>query len=144
MAVQYQCDTVLTCGISFFFAVLNLKMQLKPSQQSSFFVDSVEVHFWLSSLLSQDRLGMSETSAIIGLWAKEGLLSFSFLFCFLASIQLLLYALLWMLFDFFFSCNHLLCQAPSYNFYAPMYHIYVTEYYHDFSLQVCNRFYKEN
>ena len=29
----------------FFFAVLDLKMWLKPSQQPSFFVDSVEVHF---------------------------------------------------------------------------------------------------
>ena len=31
-----------------------------------------------------------------------------------------------------------------YNFYAPMCRIYHTEYHHDFSLQVCNRFYRGN
>ena len=56
MLVQYQCDTVVNSGMPFLFAVLDLKMQLKPSQQPSFFVDYdyVEVHFELSSLLSQN------------------------------------------------------------------------------------------
>ena len=46
MLVWYQCDTVLTCGMSFFFAVLDLKMQLRPSLWRSV-IDYSNIIFWL-------------------------------------------------------------------------------------------------
>ena len=79
MLVWYQCDTVLTCGMSFFFCCIRSKDAAK-ALTTTFFLRGLCGSAFLTFFMAFPRycLDMSETFTIIGLCAKEWFFSFFF------------------------------------------------------------------